>query len=299
MTTDISGIDRLFRNSLLTAALLLGVLDYWFAGENPWFRAGFVICVAGLVGYFTNFLAIKMLFQPKQGKVLGWQGLVPKNKAQIARSLGESVQEQLLSPDIILAYIRDRQLIERSTQGLADWVDDHLQDDAIRREITTTLIDLANDRGPDFLTASFDQIETALKDLARNPEAIDSGWDSLRQILTGFLQSTDNRRWLAERTRHLLSQQLPQLADWINRALEDYLRSRARLGGIGLGIKNIFSFDEQAIYHLLDRFTNDPEMGHNYKIATFNTTGSQTGRLSWERRDPWGGRSTKNYRCTF
>lgn len=48
-----------------------------------------------VIGYFTNWLAIKLLFWPKQ-KVFGLQGLIPKRKEQIAESLSSSYLQ--LSP---------------------------------------------------------------------------------------------------------------------------------------------------------------------------------------------------------
>ena len=264
MNADVTQWDRNFRRGLLGTALVFGVLDYWLAGEQLVFRAGFVITVAGLVGYFTNFLAIKMLFQPKQGRVLGWQGLVPKNKDQIARSLAESVQEQLLSPDIILAYIRERQLIEVGTQAMADWVDNNLQDPDVRNRITSTLVDLMRESGPDLLTNSLDYAEEALKALARNPRTIDLWWQDVRAVMQDFLQSPANRAWLAKRTSALLNQEIPRVADWINRAIDDYLREKHRLGRLGLGLKNIFSFDEAAIAGLLERFASDSEVSEDF-----------------------------------
>jgi len=80
MDVDLTKWDRNFRRSLLGAALVFGLLDYWFSGDNLWFRAGFVITVAGLVGYFTNFLAIKMLFQPKQGASAWLAGTGPQEQ---------------------------------------------------------------------------------------------------------------------------------------------------------------------------------------------------------------------------
>lgn len=266
MNIDVTQWDRNFRRGLLGSALVFGLLDYWFTGEQLFFRSGFVITVAGLVGYFTNFLAIKMLFQPKQGQVLGWQGLVPKNKDQIARSLAESVQEQLLSPDIILAYIRERQLIEAGTQAMADWVDNNLQDPAVRSRITGTVVDLMRENGPDLLTNSLDYAEDALKALARNPRTIDLWWQDVRAVMQEFLQSPENRAWLAKRTSALLNQEIPKIADWINRALDDYLREKNRLGRLGLGLKSIFSFDEAAIAGLLERFASDSEVSEDFMI---------------------------------
>jgi|GEM_PF-494847 uncharacterized membrane protein YheB (UPF0754 family) len=264
MDVDLTKWDRNFRRSLLGAALVFGLLDYWFSGDNLWFRAGFVITVAGLVGYFTNFLAIKMLFQPKQGQVLGWQGLVPKNKDQIAKSLAESVQEQLLSPEIILAYIRERELIEAGTNTIADWVDRNLQDPKVRTRITRLLVDLMQDKGPDALTRSMDYVEEALKAAARNPEAIDAWWQEIRGEIQAFLQSPENRVWLANNARDLLQQEIPRISDWLNQALENYLREKRRLGSFGLGIKNIFSFDQDAISQILERFASDEGVSDDF-----------------------------------
>ena len=264
MDVDLTRWDSNFRRGLLASALVFGLLDYWFAGDNIWARAGFVITVAGLVGYFTNFLAIKMLFQPKQGQVLGWQGLVPKNKDQIARSLAESVQEQLLSPEIILDYIRERRLIETGTETMALWIDDHLQDPEVRKRITEVVVDLMRERGPEAMTRSLDFVEAALKDLARDPENIDQWWGQIRETLNTFLQSRENREWLAGKARHWLQQEVPRISGWLNRALEDYLRQKRRMGALGLGIKNIFSFDQDAISDILDRFINDPEVSDDF-----------------------------------
>ena len=153
MTVNLADWDVHFRRLLLASAILLGVLDWWADGANAWFRSGFVIAIAGCVGYFTNFLAIKMLFQPRRGAVLGWRGLIPKNQAQIAASLGQSVQNQLLAPDIVLAYISERRLIERGSEALVEWIDARLQQPEVRRRITTTLIGVLNERGADLLKA--------------------------------------------------------------------------------------------------------------------------------------------------
>ena len=49
------------------------------------------------IGYFTNYIAIKMLFHPKKS-IFGFQGVIPKRKKIIARKIGE-VSEELLPID--------------------------------------------------------------------------------------------------------------------------------------------------------------------------------------------------------
>ncbi|SKA84777.1 Uncharacterized membrane protein YheB, UPF0754 family [Caloramator quimbayensis] len=64
--------------------------------------------VGALIGYITNYLAIKMLFRPyEEVKILGFKipftpGLIPKEKNRIAKSVGEAVGVHLLTSDTIV-----------------------------------------------------------------------------------------------------------------------------------------------------------------------------------------------------
>jgi len=63
--------------------------------------------IGGIIGWITNLLAIKMLFRPFQPINiplfnLKIQGLIPKRKAEIARSIGETVETELLSIEEII-----------------------------------------------------------------------------------------------------------------------------------------------------------------------------------------------------
>ena len=57
--------------------------------------------IAALVGWFTNFIAVKMLFHPKKPiNILGvykLQGVFPKNQQEVAEKIGKMVAEELLS----------------------------------------------------------------------------------------------------------------------------------------------------------------------------------------------------------
>jgi uncharacterized membrane protein YheB (UPF0754 family) len=58
--------------------------------------------IAAIVGWFTNFLAVKMLFYPKEPwdfKLFKIQGIFPKNQRQVAEKIGKMVAEELLSSD--------------------------------------------------------------------------------------------------------------------------------------------------------------------------------------------------------
>ncbi|MBL4585517.1 MAG: DUF445 family protein [Flavobacteriales bacterium] len=59
--------------------------------------------IAALVGWFTNYLAVKMLFYPKKPwSFLGLfkiQGVFPKNQKQVAEKMGKMVADELLSSE--------------------------------------------------------------------------------------------------------------------------------------------------------------------------------------------------------
>ena len=59
--------------------------------------------IAALVGWFTNFIAVKMLFYPKKPvNILGLfsvQGIFPKNQHQVAEKIGKMVADELLSSE--------------------------------------------------------------------------------------------------------------------------------------------------------------------------------------------------------
>jgi uncharacterized membrane protein YheB (UPF0754 family) len=58
--------------------------------------------VGALVGWLTNWLAIRMLFRPRRPvSILGWsvQGVIPRRHAQLADRIAETVENSLLTQE--------------------------------------------------------------------------------------------------------------------------------------------------------------------------------------------------------
>lgn len=69
-----------------------------------------MMLIGGFIGYSTNVLAVKLLFRPIipfRIPLIGLEviGLIPKRREEIARTIGETVQNDLLSSDEILRGI--------------------------------------------------------------------------------------------------------------------------------------------------------------------------------------------------
>ena len=77
--------------------------------EIYWTIAGWVAppVLGAIIGYFTNYLAIRMLFRPLRAKKLGpipiplTPGVIPRNRYNLADSVGNLVASQLLSPETV------------------------------------------------------------------------------------------------------------------------------------------------------------------------------------------------------
>ncbi|WCL51292.1 DUF445 family protein [Leptospira sp. GIMC2001] len=261
---DVNTVDSWYRKLLIVLSVGLGGVDYFIIEPHPIVHALFVVSMAGVVGYFTNFLAIRMLFQPKQGKVLGWEGLVPKNKQKIAVSLGNSIQNRLLHPEILMSYIYEKNLVEVALQKLAHQVDEAIRNEEIRQKITSKIVSILKEKGPEIITQLFDLSEDAIKSFAQSPEEVTKIWNYARIRIFEYIQSEDNRKKIAERVRVVILQEIPRLSSALNDGLEDYLSAKRALGSIGMGVKKLVSFNEEAIANLLETFIQDPETSDQF-----------------------------------
>ncbi|MBS4536284.1 DUF445 family protein [Clostridium sp. D2Q-14] len=77
-----------------------------------------MMIIGGLIGWLTNIVAIKLLFKPLYPIEIpiikfNIQGLIPKRKNEIAKSIGEVVEEELLSIHEIIDKAVDEDEIGR------------------------------------------------------------------------------------------------------------------------------------------------------------------------------------------
>ncbi len=84
------------------------------------------IAVGALIGYCTNYIAIKMLFLPRREFHIGkWRvpftpGVIPKNKKRLASAIGNAVSERLLTEDDIIASLKKSSIKEEAVARIAD-----------------------------------------------------------------------------------------------------------------------------------------------------------------------------------
>lgn len=85
------------------------------------FKIVLLASIGGIIGYVTNVLAIKLIFRPiKAIKIpilnLEIVGLIPKRRNEIAKNIGEIIQDEFLSMDDILESIMTESDKEKVTE---------------------------------------------------------------------------------------------------------------------------------------------------------------------------------------
>lgn len=82
--------------------------------------------ISAFIGWFTNWIAIKMLFHPREPKnILGYklQGIFPKRQKQFAEKLGSLVARELISFDEISSKLNNPQTIEKAMPFIEEKID--------------------------------------------------------------------------------------------------------------------------------------------------------------------------------
>ena len=86
--------------------------------------------ISAFIGYFTNWVAIKMLFHPKKPiNILGikFQGIFPKRQQQFAQKLGVLVANELIHFDEIAEKLKDPKQLEALTPTIENHIDTFLK----------------------------------------------------------------------------------------------------------------------------------------------------------------------------
>lgn len=161
--------------------------------------------IAAIIGWFTNFIAVKMLFHPKEPVNLGFmklQGIFPKRQEALAQKIGDLVANQLFSLDDIKDKFNTPESRLSITSVIEERIDIFLRtkltkempmlafvlNDALVDKIKNTLMTEINDMIPTVLDSFADNIaeKVDIKAIVQNRVAQFST-DKLEEILNAIL----------------------------------------------------------------------------------------------------------------
>ena len=86
--------------------------------------------ISAFIGWITTWLAIKMIFRPhKKIKILflSFQGLIPMRKKELAKSIGEVVETELVSHKDVSEVLSDKSVLDVVSLQLESKIDSFLE----------------------------------------------------------------------------------------------------------------------------------------------------------------------------
>lgn len=148
------------------------------------------IIVGAVIGYLTNWLAIKMLFKPQReiriaGKRVPFTpGLIPKERERIATSVGKTIGEHLLTKETLIEALDN----DRIRSHISNWIGEKVRE----------------------LKNKSNSLEELLQKLLGKRYA--SVMEKVRGLLVAntvqFLQAEDNKEKFTEATREFIKKAL-------------------------------------------------------------------------------------------
>jgi len=113
--------------------------------EFSWIRAAVTVAFGALAGGLTNAVAISMLFHPYEPRGFGrlkFHGAIPKNKPRLAKTIGRTVGQRLLTTDDLAHQLSAPGMREAFDNAIAHFVDSVLETErgSLRSELPESLM---------------------------------------------------------------------------------------------------------------------------------------------------------------
>jgi hypothetical protein len=92
--------------------------------------------IGSIIGYFTNWLAIKMLFRPLEPLFIGsiripfTPGILPREREKLTQSVGATVSSELLTPEVFRARLTEETLVCKLEDSIAILIEGMLSNPA-------------------------------------------------------------------------------------------------------------------------------------------------------------------------
>jgi uncharacterized membrane-anchored protein YjiN (DUF445 family) len=230
-----------------------------------------IISVSGLIGFFTNWLAITMLFNPRERRPIFGQGLIPAQRERVVYRLAKAVSEELINEQIISAKIEESGIIGKYrdvtlavTRGVvedpefrlelkaltADYLDSVLSSTAVRDRIVEFMEEkihaLAGTGWAGLALRAYRfwneddfqrRLEAAVREL---PSSLDAALDQVDHVLDRIPEKIEARS--------------VDIEAWVTRAVLGFVE---QLDVYGMIVDNMERYDEGKLEALIKNTSNE------------------------------------------
>ena len=188
-----------------------------------------MVTVGVLIGWFTNYLAIKLLFRPYREMNFIFfkiQGLIPKRRDEISENISEVVEKELISIDDIAEKFKNSEFSEKMIDELLDnIISEKLQNSILEKNPFLKMF--VNDSMMEKIKGYFK------KTLFENREKI------ISEIIRIAKEKIDFKELMLEKMKNF---SLNEIEEIILRVSKKELKHIEIIGGVLGGIIAVFQF---------------------------------------------------------
>ena len=254
-----------------------------------WVQVALLVVFATVHGYVGAWLAVRMLFSPRNPvKILGLtvfpQGMIPRHRGRLAEAIGKAVGEELVSQETIVEELFGKEFLRKKIQSVVDSYTVELisQDypsliEALPLKIREPVLDA--------VSTLQSKISTHIESVLKNEETAQSihGFVGRRvdDVLSRRISETIDDAtftkilsFLEKRIRNVIAEPVfeQKIRDFINRRVDDLASTQTSLG-------EMFTPDAIAILKEKASGQIEPIVHQLAEIATAERTRNQIGTL--------------------
>lgn len=234
-----------------------------------------ITSVSGLIGFLTNWLAVTMLFHPRQRRPIFGQGLIPAQRDRVIDQLARTIYKNLINPQTILSRIEESNLLVRYREMMLQVSRDILEDPKFRQELKLLAVDYAEN-----LLASREVrlkfAELAIEKLERHT----NGSSRLALRIFRFFKEAELQNMIDNAIRELpqsldpvldqfekfldtlpeeIAARAEEIEKWILKAVPDFIQ---QIDVYGLLIANMRKLDEERLERLIKNDTSNEQFNY-------------------------------------
>jgi len=252
---------RFFFAFVVPLLLVASALAQHFLPNAIWPTRSFAILLASTVGFYTNFIAIKMLFRPQQRSIFGRQGLIPRKQPELATRLGSGISEHFFNAAEIQQYLEEQQLLQKTAQRLKEQLDQSLADEKIQLQLSNWLAQKVNSHTDEinyFLVRLSDKNLTKI--LAQETDLVKLAQQLSQYIEQRIAAGDIDLEEIVDKVAELAAENIPEFAVWLHQQFEEYNESQGVIARNMMGfLKWASDIDEVALAEQLYRMISTHE----------------------------------------
>lgn len=214
---------------LLFGTVILMILKYLFP-ENSFLDGAFKIFLSGLVGFGTNFLAIRMLFRPYEKTRFGRQGLIPKEKKNLSASLSERVETDLMHPEILIEHLKRERYLIQGGESLSRWIEEKLNDEGFVEKMRQFILKQYEVHAEKILRVIGSFLDGRIKKFMNENFSGKSLASFLRPYIKDILSKPETVSGLARKILQVIQENMPAIRAMIDEMIEQETANKS--GGV-------------------------------------------------------------------